>query len=816
MQRREAGTSTLACGSGFSNATPRSERSSSSGGGGGGNAAAAGDSGAGQHVGKRQKTDGRARQRRGGEDSTARKRKRLLADAAKIAAGEDSLKSFLDLVTSVQAEEILTASPPYCFVGELLAHLLRLLPLAAASLEGASTFIECLEPFEDLDDFVLPAYFYRAIAAAKEPPPPSGGHNWKRKNDRSGLGAAASAARTGGGGGAAFGSRRPLPQVTGLQTVKAYLCMNGKDAVECGGRTVVATLTRALLGSWDGSVLMGRELFDQSVLKSPDRSGPVGLGLEVLLQCLVQEDGAFCRPHEAEDTTFGEDNGSNSEDDEDDGHSDDGDANDISDDTDAPASSRTSRSRRRRRRTPPGSKASPSSASTTNDTFTSATAAAGDEARACVTIVGNYVRACVETSASFFRDILPKVLLMGMAGAGGRRRGARSRSSFNLERMIIHTVQEVKEWGDPAAVPSPPGEHDALSALYDHASVEGTESGAPAQPSKEGGGGAGEKLRRRGLVLACLDVLGPTEACLSLIRREMVDGESKAALRSAVPDGLLEYRRTCDTADAKGVEVVLLGALSSLLEDGLVRVRLSAVAAVGEGCSSDCAPAASLLLKRCLDTAPKVRELAVRLLVDEFRLGIGAAGVSLARAVLLPPSTSAATVPSARSDGGRGRTAGGSGRGDGRLLDSGGGSGATVLLGELLRHRKTLEQSDRERFPRLLRGLVEAVMRGGGQSATNGCGGATDGDADNDGDSKTTTPDGTIGEAPLPSGAATASANDPIFDPWRGGDSWEDLAAPAARLWAACRPAGPAELEALDEVLGDVFGRGVNKGPLLL
>lgn len=33
-----------------------------------------------------------------------------------------------------------------------------------------------------------------------------------------------------------------------------------------------------------------------------------------------------------------------------------------------------------------------------------------------------------------------------------------------------------------------------------------------------GGGGAGDKLRRRGLVLACLDVLGPTEACLSLIR----------------------------------------------------------------------------------------------------------------------------------------------------------------------------------------------------------------------------------------------------------------------------------------------------------
>lgn len=34
-----------------------------------------------------------------------------------------------------------------------------------------------------------------------------------------------------------------------------------------------------------------------------------------------------------------------------------------------------------------------------------------------------------------------------------------------------------------------------------------------------GGGGAGDKLRRRGLVLACLDVLGPTASCLSLIRQ---------------------------------------------------------------------------------------------------------------------------------------------------------------------------------------------------------------------------------------------------------------------------------------------------------
>ena len=33
----------------------------------------------------------------------------------------------------------------------------------------------------------------------------------------------------------------------------------------------------------------GRALFDQSVLKNPNRSVPVGLGLEMLVQSLVQD-----------------------------------------------------------------------------------------------------------------------------------------------------------------------------------------------------------------------------------------------------------------------------------------------------------------------------------------------------------------------------------------------------------------------------------------------------------------------------------------------------------------------------------------------
>lgn len=53
-------------------------------------------------------------------------------------------------------------------------------------------------------------------------------------------------------------------KVTGLETLREYLCMNGKDTVDCGRRTVIATLTRALLGSWEGSAIMVRS-FESSM-----------------------------------------------------------------------------------------------------------------------------------------------------------------------------------------------------------------------------------------------------------------------------------------------------------------------------------------------------------------------------------------------------------------------------------------------------------------------------------------------------------------------------------------------------------------------
>ncbi|CAM9096093.1 unnamed protein product [Ectocarpus sp. 6 AP-2014] len=632
--------------------------------------------------------------------------------------------------------------------------------------------------------------------------------------------------------------------------------MNGRDTVDCGRRTVVATLTRALLGSWEGSATVGRELFDQSILKTPDRSGPVGLGLEVLLQCLVQDDGPFGQLEmavEAEEDTAPSQASSSSE---------------GSRDSDSDAAPPPPSSRNRRRRTAVA-------------TASFAALSPEDETRACVTLIGNYVRAGPDTSGAFFRDVIPKVLLMGMGGgrrgqSGGSRRvprrlaallrslvrTTRSRNSFNMERMIVHTVKEVKAWGDPSVVllsssasiddqDDDVEDDNDVSSLGDDVVMGGTATVDRARARSKGKGKKGgrgssagnDKLRRRGLVLACIDILGHTSSCMSLIRQEMVEGEAKASLRSAVADGLLEYRRTCSSSDTHGVQTVLLGVLSALALDGVVAVRLSALAAIGEalspikrfasvfqGCSSDCVPAVSLLLERCLDAAQKVRALALRLLVDEFRVGIGAVGASLARAVLSPSPAadgSGSTVGTARGtpdsrEGPRGNRS--PDVWEGGLQE---GEDGVALLGELMRHHQTLEETDGERFSLLLRGLVEAVFRGESvpprpSDATGGNddGNNTTNDEERDGpDTNNALGEGTRGSSGggvnlCVGGAAggtttTTGAKDSLLDPWSegGGIAWADLAAPAARLCAACRPLGPAQLDVLDRVLGDIFQR---------
>ncbi|CAN0225204.1 unnamed protein product, partial [Scytosiphon promiscuus] len=593
--------------------------------------------------------------------------------------------------------------------------------------------------------------------------------------------------------------------------------MNGRDSVECGRRTVAATLTRALLGSWEGSVAKGRELFDQSVLMNPDRSSPVGLGLETLLQCLVQED-------------------------------DDGEAKEVR--SDRLPTHRALIMHYIYHHMKTATKIDPRATGTAAKAKAWVPLSPAEETRACVTIVGNYVRADPDTSAACFRDMIPTILiprrLAGLLRSLVESTRQVSRQSFNVERMVVHTVKTVRHWGDPSTVmtsasPKTGDTRAGVGAGGDKGvakvatgnmrsrKITVSPAGEKSNKSKKRGDNSSsgnDKLRRRGLVLACLDIFGPTAVCLSLIRQEMVEGETKAGLRSAVADGLLEYRRTCDVADADRVQTVLLGVLSSLAVDAYVGVRLSALAAIGEGCSSDCAPAASLLLERCLDIAPKAS--AIRLLVDEFRLGIGPAGTSLAWTVLMSPRPLASLDdPQSGRNGGQAVPAPGPGSrngpreqrsgkmcgdvGDARRLETGRG-GSVLLLGQLLRHQHELEETEGERFPVLLKGLVETVLRGKDLLPRTVRASKAHGSvADNphvserangaDGSAGPTTP-----RNGSPSTIPTA-VEDPLLDARRGGGgvAWEDLAAPAARLYASCCPWDLAQFGALDSILGEIF-----------
>lgn len=61
-----------------------------------------------------------------------------------------------------------------------------------------------------------------------------------------------------------------------------------------------------------------------------------------------------------------------------------------------------------------------------------------------MTIIGNYVRADADTATSFFRDVLPKVLLMGRAGGVGNACG---RVPPRLA-MVLRSLVDMTRHGD--------------------------------------------------------------------------------------------------------------------------------------------------------------------------------------------------------------------------------------------------------------------------------------------------------------------------------------------------------------------------------
>lgn len=131
------------------------------------------------------------------------------------------------------------------------------------------------------------------------------------------------------------------------------------------------------------------------------------------------------------------------------------------------------------------------------------------------------------------------------------------------------------------------------------------------------------------------------------------------------------------------------------------------------------------------------------------------------------------------------------------------------------------------RFPLLLRGLVEAVLRGESlpprpSDATgdrDDGSNTTHGEGRDGADTNNALGEGTrgrsgggvnlYGDGAVGGTTTTTGAKDSLLDPWSedGGIAWADLATPAARLCAACRPLGPTQLDVLDRVLGDIFQR---------
>ena len=147
------------------------------------------------------------------------------------------------------------------------------------------------------------------------------------------------------------------------------------------------------------------------------------------------------------------------------------------------------------------------------------------------------------------------------------------------------------------------------------------------------------------------------------------------------------------------------------------------------------------------------------------------------------------------------------------------------------------------RFPILLSGLVEALLRGddfppssfppssssfppapapaaapaAAAASVNGNNSSSskndDGDEimDDDGHANVTNPDrGSDGGGGGGANGTGSAAIDRLLDAssCHGSGvevSWKELAAPAARVWGACRPCDPTELRALDAILDDIF-----------
>lgn len=129
-----------------------------------------------------------------------------------------------------------------------------------------------------------------------------------------------------------------------------------------------------------------------------------------------------------------------------------------------------------------------------------------------------------------------------------------------------------------------------------------------------------------------------------------------------------------------------------------------------------------------------------------------------------------------------------------------------------------MERVTGHRFPILLNGLVEVLLRGDDfprahPSAAAAADSSSDSDEGTDGDrknaSKFVNGDDDLNTSDFDRGGKNSDAapKDHLLDASCDGTgvSWQDLADPAARVWAACRPCDANQLRAIDAIFGEMF-----------
>ncbi|KAG5190281.1 hypothetical protein JKP88DRAFT_299378 [Tribonema minus] len=249
--------------------------------------------------------------------STQRRFKTLNTDLGKLSRSPSikTLESAVQLLQQEQHSELLTLLS-WTSLSTLMVHVERFAPVAVTQKRGVGAYITLLAIFESLDHFILPVTLFKTVATMPEPKLPKL-HKVRLQQQQAAAAAAAPAAAaaddsdsdgSGSGGDASrsrhFAQRASLVEmrmpVTPLGTLRQYLCLErpsadtnedeegggegGGGGPACAPRTAAVAMTYALLGLWEGSVVLGKALFRALVLREEPRAEAAERCVDALFQ----------------------------------------------------------------------------------------------------------------------------------------------------------------------------------------------------------------------------------------------------------------------------------------------------------------------------------------------------------------------------------------------------------------------------------------------------------------------------------------------------------------------------------------------------